>query len=107
MLTFGQTRRDASRPYLTLAGASYDVVGFRSFMSADVAADRCAARFGCEFQAVELGGRFYAVEVVAKYSSVYREMVHRVKGTTRWAMVRPGAIDLRFEREYRIGARHV
>lgn len=108
MLTVGQTRRDARKPYPTIAGASYDVVGFRSWPVAAAAAERLMYRFNCGFEPIEIGGRFYVVEVVAKYSSVYRDQVHRVKGTTRWAMVRKGAPDVVFGRyQGRIGRQYV
>ena len=92
MITVGQTRRDVARPYLNLAAASYDVLGYRSWGAAMDCAERLMNRFNCGFEPVEHDRKFYAVEVVAKQSSVYGEKVHRVKGSSRWAMVRAGAV---------------
>jgi hypothetical protein len=100
MITVGNVRRDESRPYPSIAAASFDVLGFRHWKNAAWAAERLCYRFGVGFETVEVNGRFYAVEVIARPSKAYREMAHRVRGSSRWAIVRRGAPDVKFDRQY-------
>ena len=92
MITVGQMKADARRPYRDLAAATYDVNGYRSQITAETVAATLTARKGVQFGVVGHAGRYFAAECTASQSDVYGELVHRVKGVTRWAMVRAGGL---------------
>jgi len=92
MITVGGKLPDARKPYRDLTAATYDVNGYRSQATAEAVAATLTARKGVQFGVVGHAGRYFAAECTASQSDVYGELVHRVKGVTRWAMVRAGGL---------------
>jgi hypothetical protein len=92
VITVGRLRRDEARPYRDLLDAAYDVTGYKLESTAEACAERLEARLGVRFRVVRYNGRHYACESEPAFSATWGGLVHRVKGCTRWAIVRAGGI---------------